>query len=76
MRRLLSTVGLEVYARRQNSQRLGLFISQDCDCLDLGVLAYRLLVLYEWFADMCVKLSGILENGLEQLCLDMEGVAA
>lgn len=56
--------------------RLGLFISQDCDCLDLGVLAYRLIELYEWFADMCVELSDMLDNEPDQLCLDLEVLAA
>jgi len=52
--------------------RLGLFISHDCDCLDLGVLAYRLIVLHEWFSDMCVELSEKLrEDAAGQLMLDM-----
>ena len=61
---------------RPYHSRLGLFISQDCGCLDLGVLAYRLIELYEWFAGMCVELRDMLENGPEQLCLEMEGMAA
>ena len=51
--------------------RLGLFISYDCDCLELGVLAYRLIELYEWFEDKCAELKYILDEtmGGRQLTL-------
>jgi hypothetical protein len=64
--------------RRPFHSRLGLFIGYECDCLDLGVLAYRLLMLYEWFADKCVELCNILlEDARGQLMLDTNmGVAA
>lgn len=62
--------------KRPFHSRLGLFISYDCGCLDLGVLAYRLIEVYEWFADSCVELCNILgEEAAGQLMLDMEVAA-
>ena len=63
--------------KRPFHSRLGLFISQECGCLDLGVLAYRLIEIYEWFADKCVELCNILhEDASGQLILDMGVMAA
>lgn len=63
--------------KRPYHSKLGLFISQDCGCLDLGVLVYRLIELYEWFADQCAALCNILhENASGQLILDLEAMAA
>ena len=45
--------------KRPFHSRLGLFISQDCGCLDLGVLAYRLIEIYEWFEDKCAELRAV-----------------
>ena len=42
--------------------RLGLFISYECDCLDIGVLAHRLIEIYEWFADKCAELLDVINN--------------
>ena len=57
--------------------RLGLFISYDCGCLDLGVLAYRLIELYEWFSIKYAELCNILlEDAAGQLMFDMKGAAA
>jgi len=55
---------------RKYHSRLGLFINHECGCLDLGVLAYRLIVLHEWFADMCVELSDKLREDSRQVRLD------
>jgi hypothetical protein len=64
--------------RRPFHSRLGLFISQDCGCLDLGVLCYRLIEIYEWFADSCVELCNILDDtmGGLQISLLEEAMAA
>ena len=63
--------------KRKFHSRLGLFISYECGCLDLGVLAYRLIELYEWFADSCVELCNILrEDASGQLMLDVGVMAA
>ena len=62
--------------KRPFHSRLGLFISQECGCLDLGCLAYRLVELYEWFADKCAELSNILHDDAEQLRLDEVVMAA
>ena len=58
--------------KRPYHSRLELFISQECGCLDLGVLAYALIEIYEWFSDKCVELSNILgEDAAGQLIMDM-----
>ena len=63
--------------KRPFHSRLGLFISQECGCLDMGCLAYSLIEIYEWFADKCVELCNILhEDASGQLLLDMGGIAA
>jgi len=58
--------------------RLALFISQDCGCLDLGVLVYRLIVLHGWFTDKCGELRSILDDtmGGIQISLPEEVMAA
>jgi len=59
--------------KRPFHSRLGLFISQECDCLDLGFLAYRLIKIYEWFSDKCTELRAIEESFKPipgQMCLD------
>ena len=48
--------------KRPFHSRLGLFISYECGCLELGVLAYRLIEIYEWFADKCVELCNLLRE--------------
>jgi len=45
--------------KRPFHSRLGLFLSQE-DYVDLGRLAYGLIEIYEWFANMCVELSNLL----------------
>ena len=64
--------------KRPFHSRLGLFISYECGCLDLGVLAYRLIEIYEWFADMCVELSNLLDDSMGglQITLWEEAMAA
>jgi len=62
--------------RRPFHSRLGLFISYDCDCLDIGVLAYRLLELYEWFADKCVELSNLVDDTMSGRQLTLWGEEA
>jgi hypothetical protein len=63
--------------KRKYHSRLGLFISYECDCLDLGVLTYRLIEIYEWFADKCVELCNILgEDAVGQLMLDWREMGA
>ena len=57
--------------KRPFHSRLGLFISYECGCLDLGVLAYRLIELYEWFADMCVELSNLLDDTMGGLQISL-----
>jgi len=47
--------------KRQYHSRLGVFISQD-DCVDLACLAYGLIEIHEWFANMCVELSNLLDD--------------
>ena len=62
---------------RRFHSRLGLFISYECGCLDLGVLVHNLIDLYEWFANKCAELCNILhEDAAGQLILDMGAVAA
>ena len=57
--------------------RLGLFISYDCGCLDLGVLAYRLIEIYEWFEDKCAELRDMLDDTMGGLQISLfEGVMA
>ena len=51
-----------------------MFISHECDCLDLGVLAYRLIEIYEWFADKCVELCNILDDTMGGLQLSLQDV--
>ena len=62
--------------KRPFHSRLGLFISQDCGCLDLGFLADRLIEIYEWFADKCAELNDILRDDPNQLRLDEVAMAA
>ena len=63
--------------KRPFHSRLGLFVSNDCGCLDLGVLAYRLIEIYEWFADKCVELCNILHEDVSyKLMMEMGGIAA
>ena len=63
--------------KRRYHSRLGLFISYECGCLDLGVLTYRLIELYEWFSDQCIELCNILhEDASGQLIFEMEVMAA
>jgi len=57
--------------RRPFHSRLGLFISYECGCLDLGVLADRLIDLYEWFANQCVELSNILDDTMGGLQISL-----
>ena len=45
--------------KRGYHSRLALFISYECDCLDIGCLAYRLIEIYEWFANKCAELKAI-----------------
>ena len=60
--------------KRPFHSRLGLFISYD-DYVDLGVLAYRLIELYEWFADKCDELNNILRDD-NQITMWEEAIAA
>ena len=64
--------------KRPFHSRLGLLISYDCGCLDLGVLAYRLIEIHEWFADQCAELSNLLDDtmGGLQVLLPEEAMAA
>ena len=62
--------------KRPFHSRLAVFISYDCGCLDLGVLVYRLIEIYEWFADKCAELNDILRDGPNQLRLDEVVMAA
>ena len=60
--------------KRPFHSRLGLFISYDCDCLDFGTLACKLIEIYEWFANRCVELSNLLDEtmgGLQLSLLDV-----
>ena len=57
--------------KRPFHSRLGLFISYECGCLDLGVLADRLIDLYEWFANQCVELSNILDDTMGGLQISL-----
>ena len=61
--------------RRPFHSRLGLFISYDCGCLDIGVLAHRLIEIYEWFSDKCVELIDVINNH-NQITLWDEVIAA
>ena len=62
--------------KRPFHSRLALFISHDCGCLDLSVLADRLIEIYEWFADKCAELNDILCNDPYHLRLDEVVIAA
>jgi len=62
--------------KRPFHSRLGLFISYECGCLDLGVLAYRLIELYEWFADQCALLNDIMSEVEGQMQLNEVAMAA
>jgi hypothetical protein len=62
--------------KRPFHSRLGLFISYDCGCLDLSYLVYRLIEIYEWFADKCAELNDILRDDPNQLRLDEVAMAA
>jgi hypothetical protein len=64
--------------KRPFHSRLGLFMSDGCGCLDLGVLAYKLLILYEWFANSCVELCNLLDDtmGGRQISIWEEAIAA
>ena len=44
--------------------RLGLFISQE-DYVDLGLLAYGLVELYDWFSNRCIELKDMLYGSAE-----------
>jgi len=50
---------LKAYTKplRKYHSRLGIFISHDCGCVELGVLAYRLIEIYEWFEQQCEELK-------------------
>ena len=61
--------------KRKFHSRLGLFISHECDCLDLGVLAFRLIEIHEWFADMCVELCNILDDTMGGQQISLQGEA-
>ena len=43
--------------KRPFHSRIGIFISHDCGCADIGVIAYRLIGLYEWYQQQCVELK-------------------
>ena len=43
--------------KRPFHSRIGITISHDCGCTDLGVLAYRLIEVYEWFKHKCDELN-------------------
>ena len=43
--------------KRPFHSRIGIFISHDCGCADIGVIAYRLIELYEWYQQNCVELK-------------------
>ena len=60
--------------KRPFHSRLALFIYQD-DYVDVGVLAYRLVELYEWFAERCGELRVILEPLPGQMNIE-EAIAA
>ena len=49
---------------RSHRSRLGLLISQE-DYVDLGLLAYGLVELYDWFSNRCVELKNILYGNAE-----------
>jgi hypothetical protein len=36
--------------------RIGIFISHDCGCCDIGTVTHRLINIYEWYEDYCVAL--------------------
>ena len=61
--------------KRKFHSRIGLFISHECDCLDLGVLAFRLIEIHEWFADKCVELCNILDDTMGGLQISLQGAA-
>jgi hypothetical protein len=42
--------------KRPFHSRIGIMITHDCGCTDLGVLAYRLLLVYEWYIEQCDEL--------------------
>ena len=37
--------------------RIGIFVDHDCGCCDMGVVAIRLIDIYEWFKDECAALT-------------------
>ena len=43
--------------KRPFHSRIAISISHDCDCTDMGVLAYRLIRIYEWFGQQCDELT-------------------
>jgi len=43
--------------KRPFHSRLGIVISHDCGCCDIGVIAYRLLQLLDWFENECCELK-------------------
>ena len=62
--------------KRPFHSRLALFISHDCGCLDLGVLAHRLVELHDWFSDSCVELRGLLAEIEGQTKMEEVAMAA
>jgi len=48
--------------KRPYHSRIGLIISNDCGCTDFGVIAYKLIEIYEWFKRQCEELSAKLST--------------
>ena len=60
--------------KRPYHSRIGLFISQD-DWVDLGLLAYRLIEIYEWYFDKRLELRHIMDDRMGGLQISLrEGV--
>ena len=55
--------------KRPYHSRLGLFISHE-DYIEYGCLVYRLIEIYEWFADMCVELTNKLYDSMTNALLN------
>jgi len=43
--------------KRPFHSRIGILISHECGCADIGVIAYRLIGIYEWYKQQCAELK-------------------
>ena len=43
--------------KRPFHSRIAVIISHDCGCADIGVIAYRLIEIYEWYKQQCEELN-------------------